>query len=128
VHIPALQTLGHAVPLCQVPVLSQVCGVFAAAHWIDVGVHIPVHTPPSEHTYAHGAPVTHWPLAHVCGALPTHCVPVAQPADPSAVPSSPPSVAPVGPAASAPGRFESPCPLEASGAFIVASEPPSTVV
>jgi hypothetical protein len=57
-HTPALQTLGHAVPLCHVPVLSHVCGVFPVVHCFVCGVHIPVHAP-LEHTYAHGAPVCH---------------------------------------------------------------------
>lgn len=69
----------HAVPLCQLPVASQIRGV-SSLHCVAPGEHS-THAP-SRHagvTPAHGDAVPHWPLVHVCTALLEHCfVPVAQ--------------------------------------------------
>jgi hypothetical protein len=61
------------VPLCHVPVPSQIWGVWPL-HRLVVGVHDPEQAPPL-HTLAHGVPSTQLPFAsHVSGVRLAHCL------------------------------------------------------
>ena len=63
----------HVVPLCHVPLASQVCGV-SPLHWVAPGLQLPEQAPPL-HTLTQAAPLTHVPVAsQVCGTRPLHCL------------------------------------------------------
>ena len=72
-HDPPLQALTHAVPFCQVPVASHVCGTFPLQPFVP-GVHTPVHAPATHAWFVHAAAVPHCPDAlQVWTPLPEHC-------------------------------------------------------
>ena len=78
-HVPEQTPLTHvwftqAVPFCQAPVLSHVCGCVPEAHCSAPGVHDPEQTPPTHAWFVHDVAFCHVPLAlHVCGCWPLHC-------------------------------------------------------
>ncbi len=75
-HTPApVQASGQTVPVCHLPVASQVCGVTSSRQRALVGLHSPLHTPAPLQTYGQSLPLTQLPLdEQLCGvtALP-HC-------------------------------------------------------
>ena len=62
----------HAVPACQAPFASHVCGT-SPTHCFAPGTHAPPQTP-AAHTYGQFGAFSHTPaLVHVCGAVSLHC-------------------------------------------------------
>lgn len=73
-QFPAVQTDGHALPLCQAPFESHVCGT-RLLHCLVPGVHTPWQAPPTHAWFEHVTGALQVPLElHVCTPLFEHCV------------------------------------------------------